>query len=131
MQDKMRRFMMGRYGSDDLNRFLLGLGIALLLLSTFFRYGIFEIIAFIILAISYYRMLSRNINQRYVENQKFITIKSRFFSYFQSLRFNSTKKRTHHIYACPTCKQKIRVPKGKGKICITCPKCHAEFIRKS
>lgn len=131
MQDKIRRFMMGRYGGDQLNRFLLGVAIAVLLISAFFRNGIFEILAFIILAFSYYRMLSKNINQRYMENQKYLTLKNRFLSYFQRFRYNSAQKKTHHIYICPTCKQKIRVPKGKGKICITCPKCHAEFIRKS
>lgn len=131
VQDRIRRFMMGRYGGDDLNRFLLAVAIAILILSAFFRNGIFEIFAFIILAISYYRMLSRNVNQRYIENQKYLTIKNRFLSYFQKFRFKSGQKKMHHIYACPTCKQKIRVPKGKGKICITCPKCHAEFVRKS
>lgn len=131
MQDKLRKFMMGRYGVDQLSKFLLGAAVIIMLISTFFRNGLFEILPFLILIVSYFRIFSRNINQRYNENQKFLTLKTRFFGYFANFRSRSRQNKNYHIYVCPTCKQKIRVPKGKGKICITCPKCRAEFIRRS
>lgn len=131
MQDKLRRFMMGRYGVDQLGRFLLAAAVILMLISMFFRNIVIEMIPFLILVISYFRIFSRNINQRYNENQKFLAWKARFFGYFRNAGSRRMKNKNYHIYACPTCKQKIRVPKGKGKICITCPKCKAEFIRKS
>ncbi|WMJ86639.1 hypothetical protein [Anaerocolumna sp. MB42-C2] len=131
MQDKIRRFMVGRYGVDDLGKFLMWIAIIIMLPSVFFRNRIIEIIPFIILIISYVRVFSRNINQRYNENQKFLAYKRRFLGYFQSANTRRMQKKNYHVYVCPTCKQKIRVPKGKGKICITCPKCKAEFIRRS
>ena len=131
MQDKIRRFMMGRYGLDDLGKFLMWIAIIIMLPSFFFRNSIIEIIHFIILIISYVRVFSRNINQRYNENQRFLAFKGRFLGYFQGANTRRMEKKNYHIYVCPTCKQKIRVPKGKGKICITCPKCKAEFIRRS
>nr|WP_246240615.1 hypothetical protein [Anaerocolumna sedimenticola] len=131
MQDKIRRFMMGRYGVDDLGKFLMWIAIIIMLPSVFFRNRIIEIIPFIILIICYFRVFSRNINKRYNENQKFLVFKNRFFGYFQRANTRRMQNKNYHIYVCPTCKQKIRVPKGKGKICITCPKCKAEFIRKS
>ncbi len=131
MQEKIRRFMMGRYGVDQLGKFLLGVAVIIMLISFFFRNAIIEALPFLILVICYFRIFSRNINQRYLENQKFLTLKNRFFGYFQGAGSRRKQRKNYHIYVCPTCKQKIRVPKGKGKICITCPKCRAEFVRRS
>lgn len=131
MKEKFRQFMIGRYGMDQLGQFLIWTGIIVMLLSTFVRSSILSSISFLILIICYVRMFSRNINKRYNENQKFIFQKDRFLSLFKNLKGQGEQHKKYHIYRCPTCKQKIRVPKGKGKICITCPKCHAEFIRKS
>ncbi len=130
MQDKIRRFMVGRYGVDQLSKLLLWIAVIIMLISLFFQNGI-EILSFLILIICYFRIFSRNINQRYNENQKFLTWKNRFFGYFGQVKDRRMQNKNYRIYVCPTCKQKIRVPKGKGKICITCPKCRAEFIRKS
>jgi hypothetical protein len=131
MQDKIRRFMMGRYGVDQLGKFMLGFAVITMLISVFFRNRIIEILPFLILVLCYFRIFSRNINQRYNENQKFLSVKNRFLGYFQNANSRRMQNKNYHIYVCPTCKQKIRVPKGKGKICITCPKCRAEFVRKS
>lgn len=131
MQDKIRRFMIGRYGVDQLSKFMLWIAIIAMLISVFFRNGIIELLPFLILTICYFRIFSRNVNQRYNENQKFLTFQNRFFGNFQKFNNRRMRNKKYHVYVCPTCKQKIRVPKGKGKICITCPKCHAEFIRRS
>lgn len=131
MQEKLRRLMIGRYGMDQLGKFLSWTAIILLFITLFFRNRIIELIPFFILIICYFRIFSRNINKRYIENQKFLAYQNRFLGYFKNIRTRSMQNKNYHIYACPTCKQKIRIPKGKGKICITCPKCKAEFVRKS
>ncbi|SHJ74407.1 hypothetical protein SAMN02745136_00707 [Anaerocolumna jejuensis DSM 15929] len=123
--------MIGRYGMDQLGQFLIWVGIITMLLSSFIRIGILSIISFFLLIICYVRMFSRNVNKRYTENQKFLASKERFLGFFKNFKGQREQNKKYHIYRCPTCKQKIRIPKGKGKICITCPKCHAEFIRKS
>ncbi|SHO47077.1 hypothetical protein [Anaerocolumna xylanovorans] len=131
MRDKFRQFMVGRYGIDNLGQFMIWAGIIALLLSNVIRSSLLSAISVFILIVCYVRMFSRNVGKRYAENQKFLVIKSRFLGFFKMDKATRERNKKYHIYRCPTCKQKIRVPKGKGKICITCPKCHAEFIRKS
>ena len=66
-----------------------------------------------------------------LENQKFLQHTSKIRGFFAKQKYMATQHKTHHIYKCPNCKQKIRVPKGKGKIEIRCPKCQTTFIKKS
>lgn len=131
MREKLMRFMYGRYGIDSLGKFLLGAGIVFFLLSGFFDLGIFYLLAWAVLIYSYFRMFSRNIYKRAAENQAYLkhTAKIRSFWWTQKNLFRQRK--THHIYKCPSCSQKIRVPKGKGKIEIRCPKCQTTFIKRS
>lgn len=132
MKEKLQRFMMGRYGVDSLSKFLLGCSVVLLVLSMFTRRGnMLYSFALLLLLICYVRMFSRNIQARYNENIKFYNMKNKFFGFFKNQKFYMEQRKEYHIYKCPTCKQKIRVPRGKGKIAITCPKCKTEFIKKS
>lgn len=130
-KNRLRNFMMGRYGVDQLNKFLISFGFILIIISMFFPNIITYNLSLILIIICYFRMFSRNHAKRYKENNVYLNYKNRFLGIFKRQKYNSEQRKTYHIYKCPTCSQKIRVPKGKGKICITCPKCHAEFIRKS
>ena len=125
-REKLTRFMMGRYGQDQFGKFInlvtlivLGVSIVLSFLSKVASY-IFYTIALALMVYSYYRMLSKQIYKRAAENRKFLQIKD---------LLKQTK--THCFFQCPKCKTKVRVPKGKGKICITCPKCAEKFIKKT
>ncbi len=132
MKEKLQRFMAGRYGVDALNKFLLGASVVLLVCSMFVRRGtMLYSFALLLLLICYVRMFSRNIQARYQENIKFYNMKNKFFGFFKKQKSYMEQRKTYHIYKCPTCKQKIRIPKGKGKIAITCPKCKTEFIKNS
>lgn len=131
MKDKLHKFMMGRYGADNLSRFLLILSFLLLIFSLIFRKNIFSLLALALLIWNYTRMLSRNCNKRYQENGKYLQLKYQLQNYAVKNKSASRQKKTHHIYHCPKCRQKVRVPKGKGKICITCPSCKKEFFKKS
>ena len=131
MKEKLRRFMTGRYGVDYFSRFTLTAALICIILSTITRISLFQILFWILLIYTYFRMFSRNIVKRREENNWYLnkTYKIRNFILRQK---NSLKQRkTHHIYKCPNCKQKIRVPRGKGKIEITCPKCRISFIKRS
>ncbi len=124
MKDKLARFMTGRYGVDALSKFMLYIAIGCMVIGMIFRNSIFDGFAIILLLIGYFRMFSKNIQSRYNENIKYWNIRNRFLNIFKM-------RKTHHIYKCPSCKQKIRIPKGKGKIEITCPKCRTQFIKRS
>lgn len=132
MKEKFQRFMMGRYGTDSLNRFLLGSSVVLLVISMFMRRGnMLYSFALLLILICYVRMFSRNLQARYNENVKFYNMKNRVLGFWNKQKSYMAQRKTHHIYKCPTCRQKIRVPKGKGKIMITCPKCKTEFMKNS
>ncbi len=117
--EKFRQFMYGRYGSDKLNLFLLGLGVALCLLSSFSRLYFLGIFAYIPLIWAIFRMYSRNIYKRQRENRQFLQF------------FTRLRDRQNRYFACPRCRQRVRVPRGKGKIVIKCPSCGERFAKKT
>lgn len=123
MRTGMQRFMMGRYGTDKLNMAILGLGLIVCLISLFFRIPVLNmiltLISYFLMGWAIFRTLSRNTYKRYEENRKYLSMLQRI------------KDRQHRYYDCPRCHQQIRVPRGKGKISITCPKCGEKFIKKT
>lgn len=119
----LRRFMMGRYGTDKLNMAILGAGVIACLISMFIR---MPLVNLLLTALSYglmiwaiFRTLSRNTYKRYQENRRYLMFVDRI------------KDRDHRYFDCPKCRQPVRVPRGKGKIAITCPKCGEKFIKKT
>ena len=115
----LRRFMIGRYGTDKLNTIILMAGLILCLIGMFMPPPvnlIFALLSYGLMIWSLVRSFSRNTYKRYRENQKFLAfldrLKDRYFS-------------------CPKCRQSVRVPRGKGKIAITCPRCKEKFIKKT
>ena len=132
MKDKFLRFMYGRYGVDQFSKCLVVLGILFLLLSGFTRNGgIFYLLSLAILVYSYFRMFSRNHSKRYAENQLYLKYTAGIRKKISAIRYGFSQREHYHIYKCPSCGQKIRIPRGKGKIEIRCPKCNAHFIKKS
>lgn len=130
MKEKLYRFMQGRYGSDQFSRFLLTTSVVCLILSMFAG-RLFYPAALVLLAYTYFRMFSRNYYKRSEENRKYLQKIEKFRCFFAQQKSKLGQRKTHHIYKCPSCKQKIRVPRGKGKIEIKCPKCQTLFVKKS
>lgn len=131
MKERMQRFMAGRYGNDQLNQFIFIVAIISMVLEIITRQSLFYTLTLLLLILAYVRVFSRNINKRYEENMKFLQKKDAILNKFRKQKYYAAQRRNFHIYTCPQCKQKIRIPKGKGKISITCPKCKTSFIKKS
>ena len=131
MKERMQRFMAGRYGNDQLNQFIFIVAIVSMVLEIITRQSLFYTLTLVLLILAYVRVFSRNINKRYEENMKFLQKKDAILNKFRKQKYYAAQRRNFHIYTCPQCKQKIRIPKGKGKISITCPKCRTSFIKKS
>jgi len=127
MVEKIRRYMQGRYGMDELSKFLMAISIVMLLLATFTSNSIVNLVSFIIIGFVYVRMFSKNFYKCSIQNQKYLKLRNKITGSWQNKASHFKQRKTHNIYSCPECKQKVRIPKGKGKVKITCPKCKAEF----
>lgn len=116
-------FMQGRYGGDKLNNMLVYVAFGAFLISLLIPYQPLDmalmVIYYALLGWAIFRMLSRNTYKRYQENRKYLRLLERI------------RDKEHRYFDCPRCRQPVRVPRGKGKISITCPKCKEKFIRKS
>ena len=112
---RFSRFMQGRYGVDSLSRFLSGVLLAVIILGLFIRIPFSGLITLALLVILYWRMFSRNISKRYEENQKFLQLRDKFLGRFSNISSNLSQFKDYHIYKCPRCNQKIRIPRGKGR----------------
>ena len=130
MKERLRQFMMGRYGADQLSRFIMGCGVVTLVLYMIFRGSIWYWLTLILLIWNYVRVLSRNHSKRALENQRYLELRERVLGRFRGSR-SAARDKNFRIFRCPSCHQKVRVPRGKGRISITCPKCRHEFIKKT
>lgn len=131
LKQKFMRFMQGRNGVDQLSQFLNIVAIVTFVLYLITKWKLIYWAAIGLLVYTYFRIFSKNISKRSIENQKFCNLR-----YDLAIKKNNFKKeweqrKIYRFFRCPMCHQKVRVPKGRGKICITCPKCREEFIRRS
>ena len=135
MKEKIGRFMAGRYGNDKLNQFMMAVFLGCAVLNLFVRNAYASTVLnsweCLLILLVYIRMFSRNISKRYAENQKYLALENRLRRFFGQKRYLMQQRKEYHIYKCPGYKQKIRIPRGKGKISIRCPKCGEEFIKNS
>lgn len=129
-RDWVSRVMYGRYGVDQLGRVLLYVEIALLFVSAFVPNIFLSIVTAMLLVWIFFRMMSRNISRRAEENRRFLSGWNRVKSFFTG-GMRAAKDRDHAYFRCPSCGQRVRVPKGKGHIQITCPRCHTQFIKNT
>ncbi len=127
-----RRFMQGRYGTDQLNLTILGVLIVLYIIRLFAPQSILLLaLCYLLLIVYIYRAFSRNVIKRSTENARFLHFFRPASEGWEKRRQRRKDRKAHRYYRCPNCSQKIRVPKGKGKIRITCPKCRMEFEKKT
>ncbi len=131
MKEKIQRFMIGRYGVDDFSKFLLGFSIITLAISMLTGSSFINLIAIALVAYTYFRILSKDFSKRYAENYKFLNLKNRALNITRKNKMKFDQRADFKFFRCPKCNQEVRVPKGKGSITITCPKCKAKFDKVS
>ncbi len=145
IRNVFQRFMYGRYGNDRLNIFILAVAFVLIAASVVFSFVfvakadpdgpktwtyvtlVTEWVSVLLIMLAVFRAFSRNSSKRSIENQKFV-------GFFRSIRNFFTPRadrKTHKYFRCPKCSQKVRVPRNKGTIMITCPRCGEKFKRKT
>ena len=131
MRDRMIQFMRGRYGYDQLGRTTMWVSLILFVVYVFTGIKLILVVALASLILTDFRLFSRNIVRRAGENSWFLKKTSFLTTRVHRFSGDMKERREYHIYRCPNCHQKIRIPKGKGSISIKCPRCHIEFMKKS
>ncbi|MBO4860113.1 MAG: hypothetical protein J5530_01055 [Clostridia bacterium] len=127
MLNRLRQFMYGRYGSDQLNTALIIAAVALSFVNIFARSLVIYIIQLVIMAFAVYRMFSRKIQTRLRENKAFLSVWEKIKQFFVRIKNRFKDRKTHVYMKCPTCKAQLRLPRVKGEHGVKCPKCGAEF----
>ena len=127
---KFQRFMLGRYGTDTLSFFLLGLGLVLTFCGSLFFWPL-TLLADAVYIYSIFRMFSRNIPARQREYYAFLKVWNPALKWLRFQKRKFLDRKYYRYFKCPNCKQDLRAPRGKGKIEVTCQKCHNVFTTKT
>lgn len=130
-KEKLRIWMTGRYGIDELSRCIIAISLLCMLVSLAARNQIIYALAIAFLVLSYIRAFSKNYAKRYKENQLYLKYTYPIRDRCRRWKHEILMRKDYHIYRCPSCKQKIRIPRGKGRIIVTCPKCKTQFEKIS
>ncbi len=128
---KFQQFMVGRYGSDQFTLFLTISGFVLSILSNFKHLGFLYLISVALIFYAVFRAFSRNYEKRRRELNWYLRWSERPKAYIKLLMNQIRDRKTHRYYRCKSCKTVMRVPKGRGKIEITCPKCRMKVVKKT
>ncbi len=152
MRDRFLNFMSGRHGLDALGRFTLIAAVVVMILNMFVNSSILSLVEWALLILTVFRMFSRNHSKREAENESYMQASEKVKNWFNGRKRIGDKNKGQNtqnsqaagnsqttaqedptvcIFVCPNCGQKVRVPKGKGKIEITCPKCGSSFVERS
>lgn len=131
LAQKLQQFMVGRYGNDEFTLFLSIAGLILGLLANFKYLGFLYYIGAILIFFSLFRTLSKNYNARRKELNWYLLWSAKPKAEIKLLINRIQERETHKYFKCKKCKAVLRVPKGRGKIEITCPKCSAKVIKKT
>ena len=130
IRDFLRKFMAGRYGNDQLNLALMVAYLALYLISILTHFTILYWVALVLVIVSLFRCLSRQIERRRAENTRYLQLIRPLQRKTKNL-IARVKDKDHRYFKCPNCKQQMRVPRGKGRITVHCRSCGATFEEKS
>lgn len=129
--NQFRKFMYGRYGFDQLSRDIILFSLFITLIASLTRSSLLLWLAYIPLFYAIFRILSRDTQKRARENYIYADLIRKVKVRAKNTKLLLVGTRTHKFYRCKGCRQMIRIPRGKGKISISCPKCRREFISRS
>ena len=131
MGERLARFMYGRYGNDQFNHFLSVTSLILLVLSLLPFLWPLWLVALGLMIWSSFRCYSKKIYQRRRENERFLKTVQPVKDHFRLQKNKRRDRKTHRYFKCEHCRAVLRVPKGKGKIDVTCPRCHKITVKKT
>ncbi len=128
--ERLQRFLYGRYGTDKLNLALLIFGLILSLIGTLVFWPV-TLLADALYIWALFRTFSRNIPARQREYAAFLRFWSPIESWLRARKERFSQRKQYKYFKCPNCRQELRAPRGRGKIEVTCQKCHNVFRTKT
>ena len=131
IKQSFRNFMKGRHGADELSLALLIVGLTISIIGTLLGWGFLSIISLALYAYSIYRMLSRDHNARYLENQKYLAFWNNTSSGIRQFTARLRNFRKYKYFKCPECHARLRLPRKVGEVTVTCGKCNHKFKQKA
>jgi DNA-directed RNA polymerase subunit RPC12/RpoP len=131
MKERLRRLMQGRYGVDELSKMMVYASFVVMLVGSFAKNPYINLAGFMIIIYSYSRIFSKNQRLRSAQNLKYMQLRDSFLRKISNQIQIMKLSKTYRVYSCPGCKQLVRVPKGKGKVEVKCPKCGTRFSKNS
>lgn len=130
-EQKLAAWLRGRNGSDELATCAIVVAFILVILNIFVRSMVLSIIALVLMVYSWFRMASKNLEARENENAVFVEFIGPLRPWLRNPAQAMAETRSYKHFKCPECGQRVRVPRGKGKIRVRCPKCHEKFEARS
>ena len=127
---KLREFMYGRNGTDMFSFALIIAGFVFNVLHIFTSSKLLYLVSLVAFGYALFRTLSKNIPARQKENRKFMELWYKAKTRWIGLKADFEEHKTYKHFKCPSCGQKIRIPRGRGKVEVRCPKCSNRFIKK-
>lgn len=129
MNWKMQKWMQGRYGQDELYVCLSVIALVSILLSSVSP--VFAVLGILSLFFAMFRCYSKNLEKRRRERNTYLKLVGKPKRWLALQKRKWKERKTHRYFKCSTCGQVMRVPKGKGKIAVTCPKCRKTYTHKT
>ena len=126
-RERVARFMVGRYGSDELYHFIFAVTFVLIVANLFIGSLIVSILELALIIYASFRLLSRNVYKRRKENEVFLKITKPARNLFGLIKVRFRDRKTHVFRKCPKCKNNLRLPREKGKHTVVCPCCKNRF----
>lgn len=131
MREKLIRFMYGRYGVDRLSKHLVTVGLVLSIVSIFFGGNLLYLLSLALFIYGYFRIFSKNTAKRYREACAYERFLSKVKSAPARWKREMEQRKDYRIFKCPNCRQKLRIPKGRGMVEIRCRKCGTVFRKRT
>lgn len=136
MLEKFKKFMVGRYGIDQLSNGLNFIFFVIIIIGLITNNMIFLYLSLIPMFYNYYRIFSKNFSKRYNENRIYTNFMSPYYNMMDKIKSKIQKKKkkdkkNYKYFTCKSCGQELRIPRGKGKVTITCPRCKHSFDGRS
>lgn len=131
IKNGFRKLMAGRHGADELSMALLIAGLVISIIGSLLRWGFLSIISLALYIFAIYRMLSRDHNKRYMENQKYLNLWKNISGDTRQGVVRLKNFRKYKYFKCPECHARLRLPRKVGEVTVTCGKCHHAFRQKA